>query len=131
MTPLSVTMKDETTAGATLASLQVQLEAERVSVRELIRARVHQEVREHNARRATQVFRGLVQPVEAERELNGTRTPRPIDAERQTETAVKAFERGHVLVLVDDRQVTELDDELVLTPTTEVSFLKLVPLVGG
>jgi hypothetical protein len=131
MTPLSVTMKDETTAGDTLTSLQVQMEAERVSVRELIRARVHQEVREHNAQRATNVFTGLVQPLDAERELNGFRTVRPIDPERQTETALKAFERGQVLVLVDDRQVTELDDEVVLRPGSEVSFLKLVPLVGG
>ena len=133
MTPVSVTVKDETTAGETLASLQLQLEAERVTVRELIRARVHQEVRDHNAHRQAQVFRGLVQPTETERELNGyrMRTPRRIDPEKQTEAALTAFRRGHVLLLVGDRQVTELDDEVVLTPGTDVSFLKLVPLVGG
>ena len=33
--------------------------------------------------------------------------------------------------LVDDRQVDDLDQEIVLTPDTDVRFLKLVPLVGG
>jgi hypothetical protein len=32
---------------------------------------------------------------------------------------------------VDDRQVDTLDDEIALRPDTTVSFLKLVPLVGG
>jgi hypothetical protein len=133
MTPVSVTVKDETTAGETLAALELQLESERLTVRELIRARVHQEVRDYNARRATEVFRGLVQPTDAERELNGyrMRTARRIDPEAQTVTALRAFERGNVLLLVDDRQVQELDDEVVLSPGTSVAFLKLVPLVGG
>ena len=133
MTPVSVTVRDETTAGDTLAALELQLESERLTVRELIRARVHQEVREYNAQRATQVFHGLIQPTEAERELNGyrMRTPRRIDPEAQTETAWRAFERGHVLLLVGGRQVSELDDEVVIEPGTDVSFLKLVPLVGG
>ena len=133
MTPVSVTVKDETTSGETLAALQLQLESERVTVRELIRARVHQEVRDYNAQRATQIFRGLIQPTEAERELNGYRmkTARRIDPEAQTAAALRAFERGNVLLLVGDRQVEDLDDEVVLSPGTDVSFLKLVPLVGG
>jgi predicted oxidoreductase (fatty acid repression mutant protein) len=133
VTPVSVTVKDETTAGRTLASLELQLEAERVTVRELIRARVHQEVRDYNAQTATNVFRGLVQPTDAEHELNGyrLRKARRIDPEEQTAAAISAFERGQILLLVDDRQVTELDDDVVLTPSSDVSFLKLVPLVGG
>jgi len=65
--------------------------------------------------------------------LNGyaLRTPRRIDPETQTELALKAFAGNGFLVLVGDRQVTELDEEIDLVLGTEVTFLKLVPLVGG
>jgi hypothetical protein len=135
MGDITLTVRDETTAGETLAALELQLVSERMSVRDLITARVHQEVRAHNAQAATGQgrFFGLVQPDDTERELNGyrLRTPRRIDADRQVAVALRAFERGHVLVLVDDRQVDELDQEVELTGGSSVAFLKLVPLVGG
>jgi len=34
-------------------------------------------------------------------------------------------------LLVNDRQVDELEDEIEIRPDTTVTFLKLVPLVGG
>lgn len=135
MAPVTLEVRDETTAGETLAALELVLEREQVTVRELITARVHQEVRVHNAKviGARDRFVGLVQPEETERELNGyrLREPRRVDPDRQSDAAVRAFERGHVLLLVDDQQVDELDRELTLTATSSVSFLKLVPLVGG
>jgi hypothetical protein len=134
MAPLTLTVRDETTTGKELASLDLQLETEHVTVAELIRARVHQEVRAHNAASAVAPqFNGLVQPERTELELNGERRGprRSVDAERQTEVALNAFERGQILLLVDDRQVEQLDHEVTLGPGSTVTFLKLVPLVGG
>ena len=93
---------------------------------------MHQEVREHNARNATRFF-GLVQPTDTERELNGYRmgSPRRVDPDKQTEVALAGFERGQILLLVDDRQVDELDATVTLHQGSTVTFLKLVPLVGG
>jgi hypothetical protein len=127
---MKVTVRDGTTAGETLAALDLQLDAERLTVAELIRARVHQEVRAHNAAPSSR-FAGLIQPEPAERDLNGPRAPKRVDAERQTDVALRAFERGHVLLLVDDRQVEDLQQEVTLRPDSNVTFLKLVPLVGG
>ena len=134
MAPFTLSVRDETTTGKELATLDLQLDAEQVTVAELIRARVHQEVRAHNAASAAAPqFNGLVRPERTERELNGERSGRrrPVDAERQTEVALNAFERGQILLLVDDRQVEELDHEVTLRPGATVTFLKLVPLVGG
>ena len=128
---IDVVIKDETTSGDVLGELALQLEAEQTSIRELIDVRVRSEVRAHNASRLTQRFRGLVQPAEDEQRLNPARAPRRIDADKQVAVALQAFERGHILVLVDDRQRTDLDGEIVLRPGSTVSFLKLVPLVGG
>jgi hypothetical protein len=107
--------------------------AERITVRELIRARVYGEVRDFNLSHP-EYFRGLVQPSDAERTLNGfkVRQGRRIDPEKQFEKAIEAFYRNGFLVLVDDRQVDELEEEIEVRPeTTTVTFLKLVPLVGG
>ena len=110
---ITLTVRDETTAGEQLAALELQLAAEETTVRELIRARVHQEVRDHNATLVTPRNRGRV------------------DAGKQTDVALEAFERGHVLVLVDDRQVETLDESVTLRSGSVATFLKLVPLVGG
>ncbi|MDQ0750818.1 hypothetical protein QF034_005049 [Streptomyces africanus] len=127
-----VTFVDETTAGERRAAWGLEIAEERLAVRELIRRRVFQEVAEFNAR-TPEVFQGLVQPEDTERVLNGyvLRTPRRIDAEAQTALALRAFAGNGFLVLVGDRQVTDLDEEIDLPLGTEVTFLKLVPLVGG
>ena len=110
----------------------VRVAGEMITVRELIRLRIFQEVEDYNHRQP-EVFQMLVQPSETERTLNGYKfhKPRPIDPQAQFEKAIKAFEGNGFIVLVDDRQVTSLDAEIALRPDTTVTFLKLVPLVGG
>lgn len=127
-----VTFVDETTSGDRGVGWGIEIAEERLALRELIRRRVFQEVAEYNAR-TPGVFQGLVQPKDTERVLNGyaLRTPRRIDPEAQSELALKAFAGNGFLVLVGERQVTDLDEEIELVLGTEVTFLKLVALVGG
>jgi hypothetical protein len=128
----TLTVRDETTAGQTLYEFALEVLTERLTVRELIRSRVYQEVQDYNLRRPEQ-FRSLVQPTDAEQTLNGfkLKKPRQIDWKKQYEMAVEAFEVNRFLILVDDRQAESLDEEIVINPETRVSFLKLTPLVGG
>jgi len=127
-------IRDETTAslGKTEHTFTVHVSGERISIRELIRQRVYQEVEEFNQRQPA-VFRMLVQPNEAEQTLNGFKfhKPRLVNPETQYEKALEAFVGNGFIVVVDDRQVENLDDEIALHPETSVTFLKLVPLVGG
>ena len=135
MSVLTLSVRDETTAGDLVGDFELQLTAATLTAAELIRERVHQEVRRYNAHAATgeHRFLGLIQPDDTERELDGTsrRRARLIDADRQTAVALDAFERGQVLLLVDDRQVTEADESMTLRAQSSVVFLRLVPLVGG
>ena len=103
-----------------------------VTLRELIKFRVREEVARYNANPSPR-FNGLVQPVGAEAEMNGYSLSRPrrLDWEKQAATALDAFERNGYFVFVDDRQVDDLDEELTLADTDVVSFVRLVPLVGG
>ena len=128
----SVTIVDEWTPGGATSEWALEFLTERLTARELIRSRVYQEVTEYNAR-TPGYFQDLVQPTEAERVLNGyrIREGRKIDWEAQLEKALDAFQRNGFLLLVDDRQLTDLDEEVVLKPGSQVTFLRLVPLVGG
>jgi len=132
--PATLTVRDETTfSGDEDRIFEIEVPAERITVRALIEARVTAEVESYNARSAGEVFRGLIQPSQAERTLNGFRLlkRRKIAAAEQRKLALEAFYRNGFILLVDDRHVMELDEEIVVRPETAVTFLKLVPLVGG
>ncbi len=136
--PATLTIRDETASGQTLHIFTLGDLTERLTVRELLRARIWQEVQDHNraaaaASPAGHVFRGLVQPTDTERTLNGFKfsKPRVLDWEEQFRRACEGFERNGFFVLVGDRQSTTLDEAFVVEADTEVTFVKLVPLVGG
>ena len=127
-----LTILDETASGSILHRLELEISQEMLTVRELIARRVHDEVTAYNERQSG-VFQGLVQPTESERVLNGYRL-RPqhlIDAEQQVYRAWEAFQQHGFFVLVNDRQVESLDEEVWLGTGATASFLKLTPLVGG
>ena len=128
----ALTIHDETTSGERRQTLTLHLPEPTITARELIRARVFEEVKAFNET-LSQPFQGLVQPTDTERELNGFRmkTPRKLDWHEQSRAALEAFERNGFLLLVDDRQIESLDEEIRVLPETQVTFLKLVPLVGG
>ncbi|MDO7844739.1 hypothetical protein Q5H92_00100 [Hymenobacter sp. M29] len=127
-----LTILDENASGSILHRLELEINQEMLTVRELIARRVHDEAAAYNERQSG-VFQGLVQPTESEKVLNGYRL-RPqklIDAEQQVYRALEAFQRNGFFVLVNDRQVDSLDEEVWLGSGATASFLKLTPLVGG
>ncbi|NXY96486.1 hypothetical protein HYE82_19245 [Streptomyces sp. BR123] len=105
---------------------------ERMTVRELIRLRVREEVDRHNARPGSR-FHGLVRPDGAERQPNGyrLREPRRLDWERQAEIAERASAADGFFVLAGDRQAEELDEVVDLTTDPDLVFIRLVALAGG
>ncbi|WP_131732975.1 hypothetical protein [Actinomadura formosensis] len=128
----AVSFRDETAAGTPGAAFRVEGVPERMTLRELIRLRVREEVARHNARPSDR-FNGLVRPDDAETELNGyrLREPRRLDWERQADIAERAFLANGFFVLAGDRQVEDLDEEIDLTTDPGLVFIKLVPLAGG
>lgn len=129
---VSLNVQDVTTDGRVTNTFVVDFLSERITVRDLIRSRVYQEVKDYNAKRAG-VFRGLVEPTEVEETLNGPREAKKkmVDWKKQFDRAIEAFQHNGFVVLVDDRQAESLDMEVDLQAGTQVSFLKLVRLVGG
>jgi hypothetical protein len=133
---MSVALKivDQTLGIRPSITWELRLASERITLRELLKRRIDEEVAVLNAGGGDEI-KPLIAPTEQESRLNGERRERPtrrmVDPERQLAAAVEAFERRRIVIIVDNRQALDLDQAIVVTPTTEVRFLKLVPLVGG
>ena len=104
-----LTIYDETVgAGPAEPALTLELLTSEITARELLRRRVEEEVR-----------------------LRAAEGRGAVDVELQVEQATLAFQAQQLLLLVDDAQVETLDDELAIGVDTKVTFLRLMPLVGG
>lgn len=111
--PLTLTVRDETLTGQLCSTRSLELPRERMTIRELIRERVYQEVQDFNAGGG---------PAAA---------PAPLDWRPEFDKAVAAFTSNAFLILVDERQATSLDEEVELDPNTRIRFVRLTLLVGG
>lgn len=122
-----------------MQALELRLASERVSAREILRRRVEAEVKALNDRKWTQLGQTrslLVAPDagSAEAILNAPRQPASgpqVDVEAEITRAINAFSAGRFLMLLDDRQLETLDQEVGLRPDSEVVFLYITPLKGG
>jgi len=128
----AMTITDESAAGQVRNSWLLSGLPDQVSVREIIRTRVREEVARFNLDDRA-VFSGLVQPTETEIVANGYRLTRqrPLDWERQAAIAESSFLANGFFMLIDDRQIESLDDLVDLRHDPTVAFIKLVQLVGG
>ena len=130
---MTITIKDETAAGKILHQIMLEVEDEIITVEELIMKRVTLEVEQFNNQPQIKNFNGLVRPSNTEASINGytMKKHRNIDAEKQCYIALKAFQENVFFVLVDNKQVDGLKQEIHVGQDTEVSFVQLTPLVGG
>lgn len=128
----TITIFDESLVGKLLHEIHIQVNEERTTVREIITARVSAEVEKYNAD-TTGFFTGLIQPSDAEVTLNGFKLKkgRQLDIEKQVYVALDAFKKNGYFILIDNLQADELSQEVLVTPATRISFVKLTPLVGG
>lgn len=126
-------IRDEEHTGKVLNEISLEISVEKISVRELIRSRVYQEVKDFNSRQYVSKYNGLVQPTEKEQELNDTtfEKAREIDWQKQFKRVIEAFEKNQIMVLVNARQVESLDTEIEINKETNISFLRLMLLAGG
>ena len=128
----SLTLEDRTATGRPTGSITLPDLPERITLRDLIRLRVREEVARYNLRPIDR-FQGLVQPEGSTRTADGFHLPRPrrIDWERQADVAIHQFERNGFFVMVDGKQVVDLDATIDLMKPSDVGFIRLMPLIGG
>src|SRR5687767_7557363 len=130
---MAVTVSIQDTLGTKVSNqIDVQFDSDVVTVKDIIQARVEQEVADYNQKQP-EYFKGLVQPTDAEKTLNGykLKTRKPIDAEKQVYIALDAFTKSAYFVLVNNKQVESLEQEVQIAASSSIKFVKLTPLVGG
>jgi hypothetical protein len=129
---ITISVRDENFSGKVLNEISIGFNSESVTVKDIIEARVRQEVEAYN-KKLPQYFNGLVEPSDAEKTINGfkLRNKKVIDTEKQIYVALDAFQKNAFFVLIDNQQSTSLDQSVHITGNTTISFVKLTPLVGG
>ena len=128
-----VLVRDETMAGRAIGEWVLPDLPDQISARELVRLRVREEVARFNAGRSRPgtfagrvqpgTFAGLVRPAEPARSR--------VDWEEQADVACAAFASNAFVLIAGDRQIEDLDEVIDLERAHAVSFIRLVPLVGG
>ncbi len=129
---ITLHLKDTTAIGKITNEIAVSFSDELVTVKEIIIKRVMAEVKHYN-NKMPEYFRGLVEPGEAEKTLNGykLKAKRKVDPEQQGLVALDAFKKNAYFVLIDNIQAESLDQMISINEQTNISFLQLTPLVGG
>lgn len=127
---IAVTVKDQVHARPAEASLVLAWQSGMpMRLCDLIRERVRMEM----DRRADEVRGGM--PLVAMRNVTLDASAGDAQSGRKLDRAVAAafegFARNAYFVTIDGRQATDLDAEITLTPATDITFVRLLPLVGG
>lgn len=127
-----ITVCDETFSGGKSHTKAINISGDRITAKDVLKARLQEEVEIFNAQQEA-CFQGLVQPEGSVRNSKGfqMKVKRVIDWQEQYEKAIAAFDKNGFLMLVNDRQIDNLDEELEISEGMEVSFMRLTPLVGG
>ncbi len=139
-----ITIFDEKLGREKTVAMTLECLTEKMTVREIILARIFQEVSDYNRNLEARGEKGalnlLVTPTNVERELNSSITngarkkPKQhlkVNWEEQYQLACDAFERNGFFVIIGDTQAEGIDDSFAVEIDTEISFVKLTPLIGG
>lgn len=136
-----------TSRNVDLDSVWLEILEERITVAELIRCTVEEQIctmMEKRKLEALETERLLAQrylapsEIEAKAQQGVVRYPHinpsrktTIDPGLQVQRAQESFRAGNYLILIDGQQAESLEEEWVLTSTAKITFLRLMPLVGG
>ncbi|GBR69694.1 hypothetical protein [Gluconobacter kanchanaburiensis] len=116
----AILIRDETGTGISRAALRFDWKARRqLRVRDLIAERVRLEW--DNGSKTEDEKTALV-PQGA---------PCIETVEAAIDHALTGFERRAYLVIINDHQIPNLDDGITLIPDMTITFMRLIPLVGG
>jgi hypothetical protein len=128
-----LTVLEKTVGGADRDRFQIQLPDGPTIVSDLIRQCVDFQVAASRDRPPGAQRNTCFVPNDQERALNGDKATNHAhpDVHKQYERAFRAFQTNQIMLLVDGQQLDNLDDEIMIHPASSVTFLKLVPLVGG
>ena len=127
------------------SNVAIDLLNEHLTVRELITQTVEEQVRDLLIHRkldnekARQILqRQYLTEEEIQKQATSGVVKQPskkphayIDSAVQVNKAILAFDNGTFMIVVDGRQLEDLDEMIALSPSSKVTFVRMTALVGG
>ncbi len=125
-------IRDETAMGQVIYEFDLLLSKPQVSVKEIISERVKLEVENYRNKKKSKGY-SLFEVDKVEQILNkyDLKTTSKLDIEKQVAIALRAFDSNEFFIIIDNTQVDSLEQRVDITDNLQVSFLKLVPIMGG
>jgi hypothetical protein len=109
-----------------------------LTLRDLITRIVLHEVEAFRARQEERRLTRIISRAEIERgvaagkiDMGGRDLQQEVDPQQAVGAALLAFEDGFYFVFLDGSQQKSLDQTVFVRPDSQVTFVRLVPLVGG
>lgn len=138
----TLTVIEEIFGSGNMTNLQVPLPGERLTLTELITAKVTAKVYAINedleAKEASGYFLTPAEKLlnrdvmeQREKKYHDHLKALQLDAEKAVYEALAGFQKNAFFVIIDGEQKADLAEEIALTDRTQVHFIRLMPLVGG
>jgi hypothetical protein len=116
----------------------LSLPGEPLTLEDLLTHIVHAEIDAFRTRQEQRRLVKVLSPVEIDRGIasgkidsGGRDILQKIDEEEALKNALQSFQDGFYFVFIDDQQIENLDSLVALSDSSEILFLRLIPLVGG
>lgn len=139
MTESPVTIQVVDQIGGNKQTLELVVPSLQLTARELINLHVHDEYISHEFIRenASQMVKEIRRDLDgkSEKQFVWMDSPNKFSVNSTWETEAKkaqiAFQKGRFFIIIDNKQVVDLDTSIFLQPDSVVQFIRLVPLIGG
>lgn len=120
-----LTIHDETPGGSIIHQVKIRLSRTQITVKELIKERVYQEVAAFNVNSPAHYF-GILAPETAQREWFGYRIRKrtKIDPFVQYHRTLTAFENNQLGIFVNDKKLDDPNVSIMLDESIKVSFMQ-------
>ncbi len=125
-------IRDETAMGQVIYEFDLLLSKPQVSVKEIISERVKLEVENYRNKKKSKGY-SLFEVDKVEQIFNkyDLKITSKLNIEKQVAIALRAFDSNEYFIIIDITQVDSLEQRVDITDNLQVSFLKLVPIMGG
>jgi hypothetical protein len=109
-----------------------------LTLRDLITRVVHEEVAAFQSRQEERRLERVLSPqqitdgaAKGKIDMGGRDLQQTVDVNAAVSNALVAFEDGFYYVFIDDQQIEGLDTPVYVNEQSVMTFIRLVPLVGG
>lgn len=121
----NIIILEENIAGQILKTNSFDIHSESITIKDLIKNMVNQEVLIFNKNSRNNTMYGY------NHLASDISKSKNIDAEQEYFLALDAFQKNGFFIIVDDKQVESIDEEIYISENTKISFIKITQLVGG